>query len=191
MNKFLKYNTLRFLLFCISLFYSAQAGVSQSVTDSIQKVKWYTIEEAEKLNRVKPKKIFIDVYTDWCVWCKKMDQQTFSHPVIAKLLNDYFYPVKFNAETHDTVIFNGAKYICLNKTGKVTHPLAISLLGWRISYPSVVYFTERFEYLGAMPGYKTPQQLEVILNYIIQEKFRSTSLEEFEKTFKSQIFQPQ
>ena len=168
-----------------------KTSISQSNIDTIQKVKWYTIEEAEKLNKVKPKKIIIDVYTDWCVWCKRMDQQTFSHPIIAKLLNEYFYPVKFNAETHDTIIFNGAKYICLNKTGKITHPLALSLLGWRMSYPSIVYFTERFEYLGAMPGYKTPQQLEVILNYIIQDKFKNTSLEDFEKTFKSQIIQSQ
>jgi thiol:disulfide interchange protein len=33
-------------------------------------VRWYTWEEAVKANAVVKKKFFIDVYTDWCGWCK-------------------------------------------------------------------------------------------------------------------------
>ena len=49
-------------------------GIAQ---DNAQKIKWMTFEEAVKLNETTPKKIFIDVYTDWCGWCKRMDQTTF------------------------------------------------------------------------------------------------------------------
>ncbi|HOK98835.1 MAG: DUF255 domain-containing protein [Bacteroidales bacterium] len=154
---------------------------------AVKEVHWYSLEEAERLNKTMPKKILIDVYTDWCGWCKKMDQTTFSHPVIAELLNKYFYTVKFNAETTDTIQFNGAKYINLVRNQRSTHPLALSLLNWRPSYPSIVYFTERMEYLGVIPGYKTPEQMEVILNYIAFEKYRTVSLEEFQKTFKGTI----
>lgn len=152
-----------------------------------EKLRWYTIEEAEQLNRSQPKKFMIDVYTDWCGWCKVMDDSTFSHPVIMRLLNQYFYPVKFNAETKDTIQFNGGKYINLKKTGRSTHPLAISMLGWRMSYPTIVYYTEKLEFLGPMPGYKNAPQLEVILQFIAQEKFRSMSMEAFEKTFVGEI----
>ncbi|MGC8802780.1 MAG: thioredoxin family protein [Bacteroidales bacterium] len=154
---------------------------------AIKQVHWYSLEEAERLNKTAPKKILIDVYTDWCGWCKKMDQTTFSHPVIAELLSKYFYTVKFNAETTDTIQFNGAKYINLIRGQRSTHPLALSLLNWRPSYPSIVYFTERLEYLGVIPGYKTPEQMEAILNYIALEKYRNISLEEFQKTFKGTI----
>ena len=53
-------------------------------------VKWYTFEEAVALSKENPKKLFIDVYTDWCGWCKKMDRETFTHPVIAKYLNENY-----------------------------------------------------------------------------------------------------
>ena len=56
-----------------------------------------------------------------------------------------------------------------------------------MSYPSIVYFTERLEYLGPMAGYKTADQLEVIINYIGQDKFRTMSMEDFQKTFVSKV----
>jgi thiol:disulfide interchange protein len=66
--------------------------INLSTLDAVsqEKIKWYTIEEVQKLNQENPKKIFIDVYTDWCGWCKKMDATTFQDPKIIKLLNEDF-----------------------------------------------------------------------------------------------------
>lgn len=44
------------------------------------------------------KLILIDVYTDWCGWCKVMDEKTYSDPYVAKFMNDNFVCVKLNAE---------------------------------------------------------------------------------------------
>ena len=44
---------------------SLHASAQQAET-----VKWYSIEEALKLNEKTPRNILIDVYTDWCGWCK-------------------------------------------------------------------------------------------------------------------------
>ena len=173
------------LFFCI--LFSGLIKAQPMVPATPVKLKWYSLQEAEKLNKIKPKKFMIDVYTDWCGWCKRMDEGTFSNPVITRLLMEYYYPIKFNAETHDTIEFNGGKYINLAGGGRATHPLAVSMLGWRMSYPTIVYYTDKMEYLGPMPGYKTPEQLEVILQFIAQEKFRTTTMEEFEKTFVSEI----
>ena len=39
-----------------------------------------------------PRKYFIDVYTDWCGWCKKMDKDTFQNPeVAAYMANELLY----------------------------------------------------------------------------------------------------
>lgn len=68
-------------------------------------IKWLTMEQAYKASRTLDKPIFIDVYTSWCGWCKRMDQTTFRDPVVANYINTNFYPVKFNAETNDTINF--------------------------------------------------------------------------------------
>ena len=60
-------------------------------------VNWLTFEQASALAKTKPKKMLIDVYTDWCGWCKKMDATTFANPKIAAYVNQYFYAVKFNS----------------------------------------------------------------------------------------------
>ena len=69
-------------------------------------VNWITFEEAVKKSKAEKRPIFIDVYTDWCGWCKVMDKNTFNDPAVAKLLNEKFYAVKFDAEQKEDVVFD-------------------------------------------------------------------------------------
>jgi thioredoxin-related protein len=68
-------------------------------------IKWMTMEQAYKASKVIDKPLFIDVYTSWCGWCKRMDQTTFQDPTVASYINANFHPVKFDAETNDTIQF--------------------------------------------------------------------------------------
>lgn len=151
------------------------------------KINWLSFEEAIKQNEIMPKKIFIDVYTDWCGWCKKMDQETFNNPYISEYLSKNFYCVKFNAEGNDTIVYNGGKFINLSINSRNTHPFAILILNWRVSYPSFVFFSEKLEYLGPISGYKKPKELEPWLVYITENKYKSSSFDNFQKNFISKM----
>jgi thioredoxin-related protein len=146
-------------------------------------VKWYTIEEAEKLAKENPKKLFIDVYTDWCGWCKVMDKKTFSDPNIANYLNTFFYPVKFNAETTDTITFRDSTFINNGIGKRPTHQLGIELLQGKMSYPSTVYLSENLEPLSIVPGYMSPEKIQPILVYFNENVNQLLPFDKFEEYF--------
>src|SRR6056297_1859404 len=101
-----KITAMKFSLITALLFIFTFSGFTQQDT----KVNWYSFEEAVKLNKENPKKVLIDVYTDWCGWCKKMKKQTFNNPEIAQYINENYYPVRFNAETNKKVQFKGRTF---------------------------------------------------------------------------------
>ncbi len=152
------------------------------------KVQWYTFEQAVELAKENPKKLFIDVYTDWCGWCKRMDQITFQHPVIAGYLNENFYPVKFNAESTEPVKFAGKTFIN-DGAGKQrsSHQLAIALLQGKMSYPSVAYMTEDLQLLTAVPGSYPPEDMEPLIKFFGEDSYKKMPFDEYQKNFTSQI----
>lgn len=121
-------------------------------------------KEAIATKKMFPKKFFIDIYTNWCGWCKRMDASTFKDPVIVNYLNEHYHPVKLNAEMKDTVMFNGRTFFNSNPGAKrSTHTLAASLLDSRLSYPSYVILDENLARSMIFPGYKVAEDLYGIL----------------------------
>jgi len=147
------------------------------------KVEWYRFEKAVELNQEEPKKILVDVYTDWCGWCKKMKKETFNHPAIAQYINQHFYPVRFNAEGSQEVTFKGKTFRQKGTGSRKTHELAIALLQGRMSYPSVAYMDEKNQLITAVPGYYSPKDIEPILKFFVSDAYKNQSFEEFKKEF--------
>lgn len=143
-------------------------------------LKWYTWEEAVTLNKTKPKKIFVDVYTDWCGWCKRMDKSTFVDEKVAAYLAANYYPVKLNAEQKADILFNGETFKFVETSnGKGIHTLAYALLDGKMSYPSMVYLNEQYERIMISPGYKEATDMLKELKFAGEEKYKSTTWDEY------------
>lgn len=192
----MKKNILFFVL--IGLTYTSQASILPSFMSSFlfghteapqANVKWMSFDEAVTAARIakqkgqKPKKVFIDVYTDWCGWCKKMDRETFEIPYISEYLNNNYYPVKLNAEMKEEVVFDGYifKYVATGARG--VHELAYSLLEGQMSYPTVVFLNEDFKLIQRVPGYLDEDTFYPILNYLAGNYYQNTPWTDYKNSF--------
>ncbi|MFW5793133.1 MAG: thioredoxin family protein [Bacteroidota bacterium] len=166
------------------LSFTAMSGDNENNSTS---VNWLSFEEAVSKAEDNPKKIFMYIYTDWCGFCKKMEAQTFSNPTIAKILNNNFYPVKFNAEQAETVSFKGYEFVNENPDQRrSTHELAIALLQGKMSYPSTVFFNEELMVITALPGYYTPETFEPRIMFFLKDVFLDNpDLDEYIEQYES------
>ncbi|MCF8298077.1 MAG: DUF255 domain-containing protein [Saprospiraceae bacterium] len=166
--------------------------ISISSFSQNEKIKWYTFEEVVALNKKTPKKVFIDMYTDWCGWCKKMDATTFSDYEVANYMNKNFYCVKFNAERSDTVNYGGQDFVNPNPgVRRSSHQLAVALLQGKMSYPSYIFLNEKMELLTTVPGYMDVLKFEPIIKYFGENAYlKQNDWTEYMNTFKSTFKYP-
>jgi thioredoxin-related protein len=148
-------------------------------------VNWISFSQALENNAQNPRKILIDVYTDWCGWCKRMDAATFSDPGIASYINANFWPVKFNAESRDTIVYAGKIYAPVPAGGRHAHPLAAELLGGRLSYPSIIYLNDKSELIAPIPGYRDASDIQPFLVYFAEEIYKNADLQKFIDDYKT------
>jgi len=152
------------------------------------KVNWMGFAKAVEKNKTTPKKIFIKVFASWCGYCKKMDDSTFTNKTIADYINKNFYAVKLNAESLDTMYFNGKMYVNPNPTVyRSKHQLASELLKGRLVFPSVVFLDEKLNEITLAQGYLLPKELEPYLKWVGENFYLKTIYEDFLKSFKGEI----
>lgn len=166
-------------------------GVSFPSRGLAQCLRWRSFEESLVENGVRLqmkmplKKVFIDVYTDWCGWCKRMDAGTFSHPEIVRYMDSAFITVKLNAERTDTVYINDNVFV--NRSAaqgqRGSHDLAIQLLQGKMSYPTCTFLDEKGQQITVVPGYMDAKQFEVLLHFVAEEAYKDTSWEDFSTAF--------
>ena len=157
-------------------------------------VKWMTISEAMAKNKVQPKPIIMDFYTDWCGWCKHMMKTTYADPNLASYINAYFYPVKFDAEGKDTVEYLGQKYLPTSDKPRTSHPLAVKLLQGKLMYPTTLFLNgfdqSKNEFLLSMvaSGYLETAKIQPILIFTLENAFRNSGYDDFRIGYEKSFF---
>jgi uncharacterized protein YyaL (SSP411 family) len=156
---------------------------SLNVYSQTETLKWYSFSEAVELNKKNPKKFFIDIYTDWCGWCKVMDKNTFGNEKIAALIDQYFYAVKFNAEKEPGDIeYKGKLYQLKGGYHAFT---TVLMNGQGSGYPTICYMDSDLNVIQTISGYQTPEQIEPVLTYFATGSYKTTPWETYFSNFKS------
>jgi thioredoxin-related protein len=100
--------------------------------------------------------VLVDVYTDWCGWCKRMDHDVYLRSDVREYLSHHFVTVRLNAESAEGASYAGHAY-----TGR-TLAMRFGVSG----YPTTIFLRANGEHLVNVPGYVPADQFLQLLRYI-------------------------
>lgn len=153
------------LLIAITFTIGTLIVYSQKKAKNIDKIEWLTIEEAYKRSQKEPRKMVIDVYTEWCGWCKVMDQKTFTNVQVIDFVGKKFYAVKFNPEKDPDTMLKGISFKSLVK--------GIN------SYPTTVFLDENYTMIQPISGYLEPRIFHQVVTYFGDDNHKKEDFEKF------------
>ena len=183
-DKYLKILSMKFYFLIIIIL------IFNSNSIFAQEIKWMSMGEAQEAQKNIPKKIFMDVYTEWCGPCKLLDKNTFQNPDVSRYIIENYYAVKFNAEGMEEIkyydqIFTNPNYDPNRKGRNATHQFT-QFLGVK-GYPTMVFFSENGDPIMPLVGYQKPKQIELFLKMIKQGDYQVFSkpedFENYKKNF--------
>lgn len=178
-------------LLCMSFKSPGSGGTDKVQTSDKAAINWMTFEEAMERNKKNPKKVFVDLYTDWCTWCLRMEKVTFENPAIAEYINENFYPVKLDAETKRAISFKENNYVFrADASEKGIHEIAVYLTRGRLNYPSVIFLDENMGNPQPIPGFQNPVFMDKLLKFFGEDYYREIDWGLFNQIYESPLEQP-
>lgn len=172
------------LFFALCILAAGQA-CAETEPETGRAIEWMSFEEAIMRNDEQPRKILVDIYTDWCSWCKVMDDKVFSDPLITRYMGEHFYAVKLNGEHQAPIRFRGKEYAFRDSLDRPCHQLAAELLEGRVTYPAYVILDEKLNVAERIRGYKEAPHFYGILAYLAGGDYQAMDFESFMKKHKS------
>ncbi len=135
--------------------------------------KWLAFDEGLAKARTENKPIFVEFYADWCIFCKKFQQETIKDQKVARMLSENFVYVRLNAENSESrVRYNGKSL----SNVELTQAFGIN------SYPSLVFLDFNGQPITMLSGFLPPHQFMPVLDYIDQKCYETQiSFSEFAK----------
>ncbi len=159
------------IIFLVSFVFIAcgQSETDAASNKSNSKISWTNIQDGAEKALNDDKMIFVYVHTDWCSWCKKMEEETFSDEAIVNYMNDKFVPVSLDAESQKQVRFNGQQ---------MSEQEVASTLGAE-GFPTHVFLTSEGQPVTVAPGYLPPERFINVLSFIAEDHYKNMDWEDY------------
>lgn len=138
-------------------------------TDS--QLVWYSFDEGMQKAKMENKQVLMDIYTDWCSWCKVMDEKTYTDPQVILILNSKFILIKLNPEKDGPVMFNGKSY----NADHFAQGIGVN------GYPATAFFESTEKMITLIPGYLKADEFVPILEYIGEKRYNDIGFDDFLK----------
>ena len=160
-----------YLLVILALSTRVVAGEPQKSAASKAELKWQPFEQGFAEAQKSDKKVILDVYTDWCGWCKKLDKDVYSDRRVVNYLNQHYVVVKLNAEDTSKISYKD------KTSSKAQLAGAFGVRG----YPTIIFFGSNGDPINSLPGYVDADKFLTIVKYIGEDYYKNITWENFQK----------
>jgi thioredoxin-related protein len=132
-------------------------------------VKWRSFDAGLAEAKKTHKKILLDVYTDWCKWCTKLDKEVYTNDKVSKYLAKAYIPVKLNGEGSTKVTY---------KSQSTTEMGLTQAFGIQ-SYPTIIFLDSEGEPINSLGGFIDADRFLPIITYIGDDHYKSISWQDY------------
>lgn len=154
--------------------------------DGSDEINWLTFEEAYEAHKTNPKPWLIDISTEWCGWCKRMDQTTFSNDTIVDAVQGNFYAVRLDGEEKNDIVIDSTTFSFVESGRRGYNELPATLMNGKMSYPTIVFLSDNLQNLGPLPGYKSAKDFHpIVMFFRVYDPENPITYEDFLSTYKS------
>lgn len=141
---------------------------SNSLLAQDREINWIGFEELDDALRTDVKPVVIYFYTDWCVYCKKMERNAFKDREVISTINKEYYAVKMDAESTENISFEGKTFINNQARTKRNgiHEIPLLLAGREnksMSFPVVMVLDKEFRVKIKSHEYLTTDQMKTLI----------------------------
>jgi thioredoxin-related protein len=149
-----------FILIALLLFSFAANAQKKNVTKPL------SFQQLQDSMQKKPKPILLNLFTDWCLYCKMQDKQIEKSDSLQKILQQHFYYVQMDAETKVNIVLNGTEYKGrANGLSAAAHELAETLgkENGQLSYPIIIVLDKNYKPIFKSHGFIDSRKLSKVL----------------------------
>ncbi len=84
---------------------NTQAPANREVSST--DIDWLPFDKGLQYAASENKLMLVDFSASWCVWCKKMEAETFTEPDVIRYINTHFIPVRVMSDSDNMLNING------------------------------------------------------------------------------------
>jgi thioredoxin-related protein len=147
-------------------FVGCQSGESKTPA---KELSWKSFDEGAQLAKTEHKKLLVDVYTDWCTWCKKMDRETYTDEKVVNVLRTRYILVKLNAESSKQLTYNGHSLTEM----QLAHAMGVT------GYPTTLFLDSESKPITKVDGYIPGKDFVNMVRFIGEDYYKTTSYQDF------------
>ena len=130
---------------------------------------WLSMKDAVDAAQANSDIILIHSYTEWCGWCRELDNTTYTDDTVQNYLAEHFKVTRLDIENDAQIEFFGG-WVTMSELG-----MAFDVR----TTPTTVFMDSEGNYITKAPSFFPPDQFLLVLRYVKERAYDMMSFPDY------------